>query len=401
MSDTSRCLISISAAAAVLMVLAGCQRAAEEKKVAPPAAWALDESKLQQPIRFAATDLDPSQSACKDLSAYVNGKWLAANAIPGDGSGWGAFQMLSERSLGVRQQLAEQSPPNPMPPASTRSSATSRPPAWTTRRSTRRASRRSRAAWPRSTRSPTGLDRRVPAHDRRQRREPAVRLRAGGGLQGFLDEHRVRVQGGLGLPDYTYYFAADKKPKLAAYETHVAKVLELSGVARRGGRQAGQVRDRVRDAAGQGVEVQRGALARRLAVLQPGDAGRGRQADAELPVDEVLRVAGRRDAREVLAGDPGLPPGSEQDARRRAGRRTGRATCASTLLDDASPYLSTRSSSENFDFYGKTLRGQKEQQGALEARAGRRSRARPARRSASCTSRSRSRPSPRRGWRSW
>ena len=107
MSDTSRCLISISAAVALAVVLAGCQRAAEEKKVAPPAAWALDESKLQQPIRFAATDLDPSQNACKDLSAYVNGKWLAANAIPADESGWGAFLVLNNRSLGVRQQLAE------------------------------------------------------------------------------------------------------------------------------------------------------------------------------------------------------------------------------------------------------------------------------------------------------
>src|SRR3982751_1519128 len=96
MSDTSRRLISISAAAALLTALAGCQRAAEEKKAAapPPAAWSLDESKLQQPIRFAAADLDASQSACKDLSAYVNGKWLSSNAIPADESGWGAFLIL-------------------------------------------------------------------------------------------------------------------------------------------------------------------------------------------------------------------------------------------------------------------------------------------------------------------
>src|SRR5688572_22716072 len=104
MVDTTRCFISMSAAAAVLVVLAGCQRAAEEKKVASPAPWALDESKLQQPIRFAATDLDPSQSACKDLASHVNGKWLAANAIPADESGWGAVQILRNRSLGVRQQ---------------------------------------------------------------------------------------------------------------------------------------------------------------------------------------------------------------------------------------------------------------------------------------------------------
>jgi putative endopeptidase len=107
MSDTSRCFVSISAAATALALLAGCKPAAEEKKVAAPAPWTLDESKLQQPIRFAASDLDPSQSACKDLSAYVNGKWLAANAIPADESGWGAFLVLNNRSLGVRQQLAE------------------------------------------------------------------------------------------------------------------------------------------------------------------------------------------------------------------------------------------------------------------------------------------------------
>src|SRR3546814_8452798 len=39
------------------------------------------------------------------------------------------------------------------------------------------------------------------------------------------------TQGGLGLPDKTYYFDADKKPIRDAYEKHMAKVLELSGIA--------------------------------------------------------------------------------------------------------------------------------------------------------------------------
>ena len=38
------------------------------------------------------------------------------------------------------------------------------------------------------------------------------------------------AQGGLGLPDRTYYFEATHQDKLAAYERHVARVLELSGV---------------------------------------------------------------------------------------------------------------------------------------------------------------------------
>ena len=62
-------------------------------------------------------------------------------------------------------------------------------------------------------------------------------------------------------------------------------------------------------------------VARRVAVLQPGDAGRSRQADAEFPVDDSSSQSqGVRGAGEVLAGDAGVPPGSEQDAGRRPGR---------------------------------------------------------------------------------
>src|SRR5689334_18514490 len=80
MLDTSRSLIS-TAAAAVLTVRARWQAKAEGKKDPPPetAAWTLDGNKPQQPIRFAATGLDASQNRRKDLSAYVNGKWLASN----------------------------------------------------------------------------------------------------------------------------------------------------------------------------------------------------------------------------------------------------------------------------------------------------------------------------------
>ena len=65
MSHIRRIPVAVSAAAATMLVLTGCQRAAEEKPAATPAAWTLDESKLQQPIRFAASDLDPTQNACK------------------------------------------------------------------------------------------------------------------------------------------------------------------------------------------------------------------------------------------------------------------------------------------------------------------------------------------------
>ena len=49
------------------------------------------------------------------------------------------------------------------------------------------------------------------------------------------------MQGGLSLPDKTYYFDADKADIRKAYEAHIVKLLQLSGVpadaaAARGGR---------------------------------------------------------------------------------------------------------------------------------------------------------------------
>src|SRR3546814_9952930 len=49
-------------------------------------ALTLDESKLPPVNRFQLADLDSSKNACVDLNAYANGKWLAANPVPGDRS---------------------------------------------------------------------------------------------------------------------------------------------------------------------------------------------------------------------------------------------------------------------------------------------------------------------------
>src|SRR5690606_7989172 len=68
----------------------------------------LDAAGLPAHNAFAAADLDPSIDACTDFGGYVNNKWLAANAIPGDRTSWGAFTILDERSVAVQHQLAEQ-----------------------------------------------------------------------------------------------------------------------------------------------------------------------------------------------------------------------------------------------------------------------------------------------------
>ena len=103
-------LLSLSIAAA----LAACQKPATDADVAASAdgtaaaapAYTLDESRLPPFNRFTVADLDASKAACVDFGGHVNGKWLAANEIPGDRTSWGAFEMLDERSQAVQRQLA-------------------------------------------------------------------------------------------------------------------------------------------------------------------------------------------------------------------------------------------------------------------------------------------------------
>ncbi|HZV22536.1 MAG TPA: peptidase, partial [Luteimonas sp.] len=108
---------TLSVALLSVLALSGCPEqqktdtlAAAASTAAPAAvnALTLDESKLTPAIRFSPSDLDASKSACGDFGGYVNGKWYAANPIPGDRSSWGAFDALAERSLSVQHQLADQ-----------------------------------------------------------------------------------------------------------------------------------------------------------------------------------------------------------------------------------------------------------------------------------------------------
>ena len=192
-------MLSVAVAAA-LSACAKKEEAAPVADAAKPAeatAYKLDESKLPGVNRFNIADLDPTKNACTDFGGYVNGKWLAANPIPGDRTSWGAFEMLDERSH-RRAAPARRAGRRRCrrPPAWRRSSATSGPPAWTRPRSTRRASSRSRPTWPRSTRSTA---RRSIAEYLRtsaaKGENVAVRLRSGSRLQGFHDQHRLRLAG--------------------------------------------------------------------------------------------------------------------------------------------------------------------------------------------------------------
>jgi putative endopeptidase len=376
-SEKNRPLVSISVAAAVLMVLAGCQRAAEEKKAEKPAAWTLDESKLQQPIRFTATDLDPSQNACSDLSAYANGKWLAANEIPGDQPGWGAFLVLNNRSLDVRPQLAER--------IAAESNATGIDKIigdfWATGMDDKKLNELGVAPLKDRLAAIDALtDGPSVAEHLRKLAAAGENPLFGFGPQPDFKNSTLNIasafQGGLGLPDTTYYSAADKKPIREAYEKHIAKLFELAGTA-------------PADATKQAATVL--AFETRLAKASKSSEQLSR--DVELYYHPVKMAEADKlapnfpwtkffESQNVPAPEwfsLGIPAFHQEVSKMLEAVPVAQwqSWLRFKLLDDASPYLSDAFVTQRFEFYGKTLQGQKEQRprwkrvlGFIEASAG-------------------------------
>ncbi len=345
---------------AIAAALAACSKQDAATTAAEPAALTLDESKLPPVNRFSIDDLDPGIDACTDFGAYANGKWLAANPIPGDRTSWGAFEMLDERSTAVQHQLAEQ--------AAADTAATG-------------VKKIVGDIWA------TGMDE---ARINAQGIEPlAAELAAidaladgaaiaeylrttaakgGGFLIDFAAEPDFQnpeiniayaSQGGLGLPDSKYYFDADKQAIREAYVAHIAKVLELSGVpADEAARQAADVmafETRLAKASKSREELSRDvSLFYNLVEVAEAD-----KLTPNFPWSRFFESQGVAVPEKFSLAIPDFHREVDK-ALADTDPAVWRAYLRFHTVDGASPFLSDAFVEENFNFYSKTLRGQKE-----------------------------------------
>ena len=324
-------------------------------------AFILDESKLPPVNRFMIGDLDASKNACTDFGAYVNGKWKAANAIPGDRSSWGAFDMLDERSIAVQRQLAQKAASNPDAAG---------------------VDKLVGDFWA------TGMDEaKVNAQGiapLKDRLDAIDALTAKGGIAEYLRSSAAKgenvlfgfgaspdfkdstmnlayaSQGGLGLPDRGYYFDKDKKDKLDAYQAHIAKVLELSGMpATDAATQAKSViafETRLAKASKSQQEMARDvsifynpttlAAADRLTPNFPWSKFFASQGLAAPAMFSLATPAFHKEVDKMLGDVPAS---------------TWKSYLRFHTVDEASPYLSEAFVQENYAFYNKAMRGQKQQ----------------------------------------
>jgi len=333
---------------------------ADAAKNAKPTALKLDESKLPPFNQFRIGDLDASKNACSDFSGHVNGKWLASNAIPGDRTSWGAFEMLAERSVSVQRQLAEQAAKNAKNTGVEKIVGDF----WATGMDEAKINAQGIAPLKSRLAEIDALTNgaSVAEYLRKSfgRGEGAV---FGFGPSADFKDSSMNIayvaQGGLGLPDVEYYRKDEHKEKLAAYEKHIAKVLELSGVAAADA--AKQAKDviafetRLAKASKSSEELSRD-VSLFYNPVTPADADKmtpnfswTRFFESQgIPAPKMFSFAIPEFHKEVDKMIADVPAAQWKSYLR------------FHTVDGASPFLSEPFVQENFNFYRKTLRGQKE-----------------------------------------
>lgn len=352
---------------AVTAVLAACSKkddaapAASSASTAPAALeLKLDESKLPPVNRFQISDLDTGKDACTDFGGYVNGKWLAANSIPGDRASWGAFEMLDERSTGVQKQLAEQAAAHPEAVGVEKIVGD----LWATGMDEAKINAQGIEPIKPMLTAIDGLnDKDAIAEYLRTTAAKGQNVLFGFGAEADFKNSTMTMayasQGGLGLPDPEYYTKPENKDKLDAYQAHIAKVLELAGAA-------------PADATEQAKTVI--AFETRLAKASKTSEELSR--DVELyynPVSlaEADKLTPNFSWTRFFESQGVAPqekfslamPAFHQEVSKMLGDTdpaAWRAYLRFHTIDGASPYLSDAFVNENYNFNGKVLNGQKE-----------------------------------------
>jgi putative endopeptidase len=308
---------------------------------------------------FDVAGMDTSVRPGADFNQFANGVYLKNTPIPADRTSYGAFHMLHDRSQENLKTLIEESAASP---AASEDAA---------RIGSFYSSFMDEAGVERLGASPLQADlAEVRAADTREEIAALMGRTQMGfgssifGVQIFEDLKDPRktsayiVQGGIGMPDRDYYLEDSFSAQKTAYQAYVAKALELAGWPDHEQAAADVVAFETRLAEQHWTAVQNRQIDKiynpttvaELATTAPGfdwAAWAGGAGMSEVPVLIAANNTAFPGMAKVFAETP---------------VETLQSWQAFHVVSQASPYLSAAFVDNRFNFYGKTLGGQPENQ---------------------------------------
>jgi len=357
-------LVPLGLTVAIAASLAACGKT----DTAPAAAVAdakpaFDLSQIKTPlISLNSADLDPAIAACTDLNGFVNSSWLKANPVPNDQTTWGSFEILRERSLEVQHALVQQAAASQAKAGSVEAKIGD---IWKT--GSDEAKIEAAGIAPLQPQ----LDKIAALNDtaaitqylrdsQAQGQGVLFSLSANADYKDSANVIAYVGQGGLGLPEKGYYFDESQAKIREAYVAYIAQALTLSGVdaaqARTQAQAVMEFETRLAKASLSRIELR--DPAKRYNPVSAAEADKLTPNFSWTALFDTLKVPA---AQKFSLAQPGFF-GEVDKMLTEVPASTWQAYLRFHTVDDAAPYLSSAFEKANFDFYGTTLRGQKEMQ---------------------------------------
>jgi len=357
-------LVPLGLTVAIAASLAACGKT----DTAPAAAVAdakpaFDLSQIKTPlISLNSADLDPAIAACTDLNGFVNSSWLKANPVPNDQTTWGSFEILRERSLEVQHALVQQAAASQAKAGSVEAKIGD---IWKT--GSDEAKIEAAGIAPLQPQ----LDKIAALNDtaaitqylrdsQAQGQGVLFSLSANADYKDSANVIAYVGQGGLGLPEKGYYFDESQAKIREAYVAYIEQALTLSGVdaaqAKTQARAVMEFETRLAKASLSRIELR--DPAKRYNPVSAAEADKLTPNFSWTALFDTLKVPA---AQKFSLAQPGFF-GEVDKMLTEVPASTWQAYLRFHTVDDAAPYLSSAFEKANFDFYGTTLRGQKEMQ---------------------------------------
>ena len=307
--------------------------------------------------------MDTSAKPCVDFYQYAAGNWLANNPVPADRSAWGAGSELTEKNFEVLHQILEEAAKDTNAPKG--------------------SPKRKVGDFYRS-----GMDEaRIEAEGAKPLAEEFARIEAIKDIPSLQDEiarlHRHNLapafaffayqdyknstriiswlyQGGLGLPNRDYYTNEDEKSKeiRTQYVAHIARMLELLG-------------DKPEQAASEAKTVMEMETRLAKASMTPVEERDPAATYHKMTLAELNTLtpgfSWNRYFKSLGLADPGDINVAQPEFYKEVGRMMTSVPTSDwktylrwQLINTQAGRLSSAFVNEDFNFYGKTLRGTKE-----------------------------------------
>lgn len=354
-----------SSVAVVALLTAACSDSQQDSNTNAATTEAASEAAAKPELGTWGVDRTAAKASVNpgdDFFAAANGTWLDTFEIPADRAGYGAFNVLADRSRDRNKEIIDELVAGTHPQGSVEQKIADYYQSYMDVEAINARGIEPLRPALEQVNSISGMDDLVRAFGREGMDGSESPLSAAVGFnRGNPDEHILNISvGGIGLPDRDYYLQDSERFQaiLAAYEAHIAEMLILAGIENVEEKAAAIVALETKIAEQQWPRAER---RNRDKTYNPTSYADFKAQYDGFDWDTYLGAAGIESLEKLNVSHP-EPVAGVIELIKSSSIEDWKAYLTYHLISNHAALLTEEIDNANFEFYGKTLRGQQVQQ---------------------------------------